>query len=63
MASNARAVNNYQKQQMRDQIQCQVEEFLKRGGEIHVMDDAGKRNNAKRASVWHGQEDIHQLID
>ncbi|WP_431311304.1 hypothetical protein [Parahaliea mediterranea] len=48
---------------MRDQIQCQVEEFLKRGGEIHVMDDAGKRNNSKRASVWHGQEDIHQLID
>lgn len=63
MASSSGSISPFEKQQMRHQIQSEIEEFLKRGGEICVLDEPGKQDKAKRASVWHGQEDIHQLID
>lgn len=64
MAMQAGPVNAFEKQQIRNQIRCQVEEYLRRGGEIRVLDAPGKkRNGAQRASVWHGQEDINELID
>jgi len=55
--------NHFEKQQMRDQISCHVEEFLNRGGEIRVLHGSNSYEGAKHASASNGQEDYQQLID
>lgn len=53
----------FQKQRLRDQIRSEIEDYIRRGGEIRVLDGAGKRDTARRASVWHQQEEVQRLID
>ncbi len=51
------------KQQIRDRIRCQIEEFLERGGKIDVLDGCSYNKRGDRASVWHDQQDFDQFID
>lgn len=63
MRHTTNSASPFQKQRMRDQIRGEVEEFLRSGGEIRVLDSAGSKDKARRASAWHQQEDVQQLID
>ncbi len=47
-----------EKSRIRDQIQLQVEEFLRQGGEIEILDSAAQRGSLQKASVWYGREDF-----
>jgi hypothetical protein len=49
-------VSSEEKQRLREEIRCQVEDFLKRGGRIDVLDTALSPGAKQRASIWHGQE-------
>lgn len=51
------------KERARDQIRSQVEDFLRRGGKIRVLD---KHHNGTdtpaRASSWQGSEELLDLL-
>ena len=52
-----------EKERIRDQIQRQVEEFLRSGGEIQVLEGAARRQSMQKASVWHGREEFSVTAD
>lgn len=51
------------KTRIRDQIRSQVEEFLRRGGEIRVVDNGASTNGKAGAPAWQGYDPIGHLLD
>jgi SutA RNAP-binding domain len=52
-----------EKERIRDQIERQVEAFLRSGGEIQVLEGTARRQSMQKASVWHGREDYAVAAD
>jgi hypothetical protein len=58
------SIDRVHKDRMRDEINAQVEAFLKQGGVIDVLGKKdGKSPSHERGSVWHSQEEIYDLVD
>ena len=55
-------INTYEKKRIRDEINTQVEEFLKKGGRIDVLHCRQSGNN-KIGAVWHSQDELPLLSD
>ena len=54
---------------MRSQIHAHIEEFLRHGGQIKVVDNGASGQAAEGkvssniGSVWHGQDELQSFID
>ncbi len=61
MAKLKSPASEHEKERMRAEIDSQVEEFLRRGGKIEVLnnDHAG---SAAVGSVWHQQDEMPNLV-
>ncbi len=63
------AACNASKETMRSQISAQIEEFLRHGGQIRVVETGASANNTDGkatgsiGSVWHGQDELQSFID
>jgi hypothetical protein len=55
--------NLREKQEMRDQIRKQVEEYLLSGGQIQVCDRPAGRPACRQASAWHGRDELTMMAD
>ena len=61
--------SNSSKEAIRSQISAQVEEFLRHGGQIRVVDTGASANTVESrvtrniGSVWHGQDELQSFID
>ncbi len=53
--------SEYEKQRMRAEIDSQVEEFLRRGGKIDVL-NSGLTGGDSVGSVWHQQDEMSNLV-
>jgi hypothetical protein len=58
--NSSRAVD---KERIRQEINRQVEAFLKRGGEIDVVVNTGNGARAERGTVWHGQDEFTDILE
>jgi hypothetical protein len=54
--------SEHEKQRMRDEIDRQVEEFLRRGGKIDIVQDKHSSSASSVGSVWHTQEETSALV-
>ena len=60
---------NARKETMRSQIHAHIEEFLRHGGQIKVVDNGASGQAAEGkvssniGSVWHGQDELQSFID
>ena len=53
--------SEHEKERIRAEIDTQVEEFLRRGGKIDVLNsDVASGSNI--GSVWHQQDDMSNLV-
>ena len=52
-----------EKDRVRDEIRAQVEEFLRKGGQINVFNSDIAADQANIGSVWHGQDELPGVID
>ena len=55
--------NIAEKERARAEIERQVEDFLRKGGQISVFDNQGSETRLEIGSVWHGQDDFRGLTD
>ncbi len=61
MNRNRDNTNESEKNRIRNEIDVQVEEFLKSGGKIDVVNSKNRSPRAAIGSVWHGSDDIPGL--
>ncbi|MEE4146870.1 MAG: hypothetical protein V2I26_18845 [Halieaceae bacterium] len=52
-----------EKDRIRLQISAHVDEFLRCGGKIKVLDDPGARNRASIGSAWASQDELPDILD
>ena len=52
-----------EKQRMRSEIASQVEEFLRNGGRIQVVEKETRSPPASIGSAWHDNDDLMDLSD
>ena len=52
-----------EKERIRAEIERQVEEFLRRGGQISVFDNTSRESRVTIGSVWHGHDDFQGMTD
>ncbi|AQA17544.1 hypothetical protein BST95_04160 [Halioglobus japonicus] len=50
--------NEVEKTRIRDEIDAQIAEYLKAGGEIDVLSDTPNRGKSPMGSVWHNGDDL-----
>lgn len=51
------------KERVRHQIRCQVEDFLRRGGKIRVLDrHDSKAGTPVKASIWQHSDELLDLL-
>ena len=63
MSSHVNSVIDHQKERLRNEISSQVEEFLKNGGSIDVLNRQGAHHAKERSSVWHSQNEFTIFVD
>ncbi len=63
MSNHVSSVIANDKQVLRTLIAGQVEEFLKRGGEVEVVERRESHLHQARASVWDTRFEIPEVID
>ena len=63
MSNHVNSARVVDKEKIRQEINRQVEAFLSRGGEIDVVSDAENSASAKRAPVWHNQDEITGILE
>lgn len=61
MAKLKSPASEHEKERMRAEIDTQVEEFLRRGGKIDVLNN-DHTGNAAVGSVWHQQDEMSNLV-
>ena len=61
MNRNRDNTNESEKNRIRSEIDAQVEEFLKAGGKIDVVNANQRNPKTSIGSVWHGPDDIPGL--
>ena len=61
MNRNRDNTNESEKNRIRNEIDVQVEEFLKSGGKIDVVNGNQRSPKASIGSVWRGSDDIPGL--
>ena len=61
MNRNRDNTNESEKNRIRNEIDAQVEEFLKSGGKIDVVNGNQRSPKASIGSVWRGSDDIPGL--
>lgn len=61
MAKQKTPASEHEKQRMRAEIDSQIEDFLRRGGKIDVL-NSGVANSSDIGSVWHQQDDMSNLV-
>ncbi len=53
-----------EKERMRNQINAQVEEFLRRGGHIQTCDQSHEHKTGKSVGeIWHGPDELLSVIE
>ena len=62
MANLKSRTSEQEKHRMRAEIDRQVEEFLRRGGKIDVVEDEHRTRTSSVGSVWHTQDDASNLF-
>jgi hypothetical protein len=52
-----------EKERIRRQINVQVEEYLRRGGEIHVLNTLGESSKGIGRGAWNDQEELASHLE
>jgi hypothetical protein len=52
-----------EKQRIRAEISCRVEEFLRRRGQIEVLTKEGQPRPVAVSRIWHSDSDLTDLSD
>ena len=63
MSNHVNSARVVDKERIRQEINRQVEAFLKRGGEIDVVVDPASGAHAGRGTVWHNQDEITEILE
>ncbi len=63
MSNHVNSARVVDKERIRQEINRQVEAFLKKGGEIDVVVDAENGARAERGTVWHNQDEITGILE
>jgi predicted NUDIX family NTP pyrophosphohydrolase len=61
MAKLKSPASEHEKERMRAEIDSQIEEFLRRGGKIDIL-NSDVAGGSSVGSVWHQQEDMTNLV-
>lgn len=56
-------ISTMEKQRVRAEIASQIEEFLRRGGRIDVLEKNSQHRPASVGSIWHNNDDPTDFSD
>jgi hypothetical protein len=59
----ANDTNVIEKQRVRAEIASQIEEFLRKGGRIEVLEKNSEKSANSIGNVWHTNDDLTDLSD